>query len=123
MVPVTERDVQSEPGKNRAGLSRCAGEFLSRTLDPEDCILRAPGFPVTVDRIQMCGVEALAIGILINVLLVARGRFGPFSHSQQRRSREIGSFTALFCSRVVTGDPLVHLPGIVIASLLIKRPG
>ena len=81
--PIRQGDVQPEPRKDGVRLDHVTGESLAGAVDPDDGVLRPPGFTVTVDDIQVSRVEAFATGILLDVLGISRRSFRAAAHSQQ----------------------------------------
>ena len=83
MRPVPQGDVQSEPRENRVSFQNFAGKSLAASIDPDNGILGPARFTITVDGIQMGRVEALAVGILFDVLGIARSCFSSPAHPQE----------------------------------------
>ena len=62
--PIRQSNVEPEAREDGVGLYYISSKSLARAIDPDDGVLRTPGFTVTVDDIQVSGVDAFAAGIL-----------------------------------------------------------
>ena len=82
--PIAQSNVEPEPSKDGVGLYHISGKFLAGAVDPDDRVLRAPGFTITVDDVEVSGVDAFAVRIFFEILGIASGSFSAAAHSQQR---------------------------------------
>src|SRR6266478_2437337 len=121
MRPVPQSNVQPEARENRVGLNYFSGKPLARAIDPNNGVLWASGFTITVDDIQMRGVEAFTVGILFDVLGITRGGFGAAAHAQERRSGEIRTLASFFGQWIIARNSFVTLPSVFVTSLNIVR--
>src|SRR5258706_396024 len=89
MRPVPQGDVQSEPGEGRVSRNQIPGKTLASSIDPDNGIQGSSRFTVTIDDIQMGRVKTFAVGILFDVLGIARSGFSAPAHPQKRRGCEV----------------------------------
>ena len=89
VVPIRLRNVQAQAREQSIRVRRRAGESGSRSINPDNSVLRSTGFAVAVDDVQVRGIYALAVGIFFEILLIARRRFRAAPHPQQRRGRKV----------------------------------
>ena len=84
MLPIAQGNIQSQSRENRICFGRSPREFLPRSIDPGDSVLRTSGFAIAIDDVQVRGVDALAVRILSDVLGVTLRGFGSATHAQER---------------------------------------
>src|SRR5438477_12239074 len=75
VIPITEGNVQTKSRERRADFGCRAREPLSRSIDPNNSILRMSRFTITVDDVQVSSVDSFAIWIFVEVHDVPRRSF------------------------------------------------
>ena len=83
VLPIAQGNIQSQAREDRICFGRGPGEFVPCSIDPGNGVLGASGFAIAIDNVQVRGVYALAVGILLEVLRVTRRSFGSATHAQK----------------------------------------